>query len=147
MSVIKFIHSTIKTLCLAFLSITHTFNYLNYISFMLIIIRDEEKKNISTNLYIILFFIIYDISKFFTNSITLRINRFIGDYAYYSISICILSVINLYLYLIIYHNILIFLYHYYIIGENFITKREISRFFKKSTFSFFISFFSSFSNY
>ena len=113
MSVIKFIHSTIKTLSLAFLSITHTFNYLNYISFMLIIIRDEEKKNISTNLYIILFFIIYDISKFFTNSITLRINRFIGDYAYYSISICILSVINLIFSFISfsYSNIYIFIFY------------------------------------
>ena len=95
MSLINIIHSTIKTLSLIFLSITHTFNYFNYISFMLIILRDVKKNNSSTNLYIILFYIIYDITKFFTNNITLRINRLIGEYEYYSISICILSVINL----------------------------------------------------
>ena len=113
MTLINFIHSTIKTLSLAFLSITHSFNYLNYISFLLIIIRDKENMEISLNLYIILFFIIYDITRFFTSNLTSKISRFIGDHAYYCISICILSVINLIFSYVAfnYSNIFIFIFY------------------------------------
>ena len=113
MTLINFIHSTIKTLSLAFLSITHSFNYLNYISFLLIIIRDKEKMEMPINLYIILFFIIYDIIRFFTSNLTFRISRIIGDHAYYCISICILSVINLIFSFVAFHysNIFIFIFY------------------------------------
>jgi len=113
MSLIKFFHSSIKTLCLFFLSITHTFNYLSYIPFLILILREKEKIEIDFNLYIIIHFIIYDIIKYFTNNLTIKINRFIGDHAYYPLSICILSVINLIFSFISfsYSNILIFLLH------------------------------------
>ena len=150
MSLIKFFHSAIKTISLIFLSLTHSFNHLNFISFTLIIIRDEQKMNTSTNLYIILYFIIYDIIKFFTNNMTLRVNRLIGEHVYYSISICILSVMNLIFSFISfsYSNIYIFiLYRIYISLFNNISlyidlpisllysRRQF--YYKKRNFSFF----------
>ena len=95
MSLINFLHSSLKGLSLEFFSFTHSFNYLNYISFIIIILRKEEEIRISTSIYIVVYFIIYDIMKFFTTNLTIKINRFIGDHAYYSLSICILSLINL----------------------------------------------------
>ena len=113
MSLIKFCHSTSKLICLLILSLTHSFNYQNYISFLILILRDKENIEISTKLYIILYFIIYDIIRYFASNLTMKINRFIGDHAYYALSICILSVINLiFLFLsFTYTNIFLFIFH------------------------------------
>ena len=118
MSLIKLIHSSIKISCLIILSITHSFNYMSYIPFLILILREKEIIELDMNLYIVINFIIYDIIKYFTNNITLRINKFIGDHAYYSLSICILSVINLiFSFLSFSHtNILTFLFHRIIIS-------------------------------
>ena len=113
MSLIKFCHSTSKLICLLILSLTHSFNYQNYIPFLILILRDKENIEISIKLYIILYFIIYDIIRYFASNLTMKINRFIGDHAYYALSICILSVINLiFLFLsFTYTNIFLFIFH------------------------------------
>ena len=113
MSLIKFFHSTLKILCLLTFSIAHSFNYHNYICFLILILRDKETIEIALKLYIILYFIIYEIIRYFASNITNKINRFIGDHAYYSLSICILSVINLIFSFISlsYSNIFIFIFY------------------------------------
>ena len=113
MSLIKFFHSTSKILCLIIFSITHSFNYHNYICFLILILRDKETIEIALKLYIILYFIIYEIIRYFASNLTMKINRFIGDHAYYALSICILSVINLiFLFLsFTYTNIFLFIFH------------------------------------
>ena len=118
MSLMKFIHSSTKTICLFILAITHSFNYMSYIPFLILILREKEKMELDVNLYIIIYFIIYDIIKYFTNNITLKINRFIGDHAYYALSICFLSVINLIFSFLSfsYKNILTFLFHRFFIS-------------------------------
>ena len=95
MSLIKFMHSSVKFICLAFLSITHSFNYLNHITFILLSLKEKEKIEKSYHVYIIIYFIIYELMKYVTNNITIKFIKFIGDHVYYSLSICILAVINL----------------------------------------------------
>ena len=95
MSLIKCIHSSVKFICLAFLSITHSFNYLNHITFILLSLKEKEKIEKSYHVYIIIYFIIYEIMKYVTNNITIKFIKFIGDHVYFSLSICILAVINL----------------------------------------------------
>ena len=95
MSLIKYIHSSLKFICLAFLSITHSFNYLNHITFILLSLKEKEKIEKSYYVYIIIYFIIYEIMKYASNNITIKFIKFIGDHVYYSFSICILAVINL----------------------------------------------------
>ena len=95
MSLIKCIHSSVKFICLAFLSITHSFNYLNHITFILLSLKEKEKIEKSYHVYIIIYFIIYELMKYVTNNITIKFIKFIGDHVYYSLSICILAVINL----------------------------------------------------
>lgn len=113
MSLVNLIHSTIKFFCLAFLSITHSFNYLNHIPFIILCLKDKENIDKKFYFYIIFFFIIYDIMKNFTNNLTLRINRFIGIHIYYSLSICVLAIINLIFSFISfsYSNVFIFIFH------------------------------------
>ena len=88
-------HSSVKFICLAFLSITHSFNYLNHITFILLSLKEKEKIEKSYHVYIIIYFIIYELMKYVTNNITIKFIKFIGDHVYYSLSICILAVINL----------------------------------------------------
>ena len=95
MSLIKFIHSSVKSICFAFLSLTHSFNYLNHITFILLSLKEKEKLEKSYHIYIIIYFIIYEIMKYVTNNMTIKFIKFIGDHVYYSLSICILAVINL----------------------------------------------------
>ena len=149
MSLINFIHLALKALCLEFFSFTHSFNYLNYISFIILILRKNQQIGVLNTIYIAIYFIIYDIVKFFTNNLTVKINRFIGDHAYYSLSICILSLINLIISFISfrYLNIFTFIIHRILISlfNNIVqyidlplsllyTRKEFP--FKKRNFSF-----------
>lgn len=162
MSLIIFFHSIIKSLSLIIFSITHSLNNLNYIAFMLLIIRDKETIDLLSILFIILYFIIYDITRFFSNTITIKINRCIMDHAYYTLSICILSVINLifsfiffsysYIFILIFYRIFISLFNniaqyidlplslLYARKQFPFKKRNFSFFQKINTFFFFLSF-------
>ena len=149
MSLIKFIHESIKYLCLCFLSMIQSFNYLNYIPFMIIFLREIKNIDINDNIFILIYFISYEIAKFFSSGLTMRINGLIGDHFYYSLSICILSVINLIFSLISfsYFNIYVLVTHRILISLSnniasnidlplslFYSKKQII--FKKRNFSF-----------
>lgn len=95
MSIIDICHETIKSFCLIIFSITHSFNHLNYIPFLIILIRNTKEINIKYHIFFACHFIIYEIFKFFSSFLTSKMNVFLGEHAYYSISICVLSLINL----------------------------------------------------
>ena len=149
MSIIQFFHESIKYLCLCFLSMIQSFNYLNYIPFIIIFLREIKNIDIYNNIFILIYFISYEIAKYFSPSLTIRINALIGDHFYYTLSICILSVINLIfsfftfsyfnIYILVAHRILISLFNN--IASNidlplslFYSKKQII--FKKRNFSF-----------
>ena len=149
MSIIQFFHESIKYLCLCFLSMIQSFNYLNYIPFIIIFLREIKNIDIYNNIFILIYFISYEIAKYFSSSLTIRINALIGDHFYYTLSICILSVINLIfsfftfsyfnIYILVAHRILISLFNN--IASNidlplslFYSKKQII--FKKRNFSF-----------
>ena len=149
MSIIQFFHESIKYLCLCFLSMIQSFNYLNYIPFIIIFLREIKNIDIYNNIFILIYFISYEIAKYFSPSLTIRINALIGDHFYYTLSICILSVINLIfsfftfsyfnIYILVAHRILISLFNN--IASNidlplslFYPKKQII--FKKRNFSF-----------
>ena len=149
MSLIKFINESIKYLCLCFLSMIQSFNYLNYIPFMIIFLREIKNLDINDNIFILIYFISYEIAKFFSSGLTMRINGLIGDHFYYTLSICILSVINLFFSLISfsYFNIYVLVTHRILISLSnniasnidlplslFYSKKQII--FKKRNFSF-----------
>ena len=91
----KFFNESLKYLCLCFLSITYSFNYLNYIPFIIIYLRETKILDIYHNIYLLIYFIMYEVIKYFSFGLTIRINDLIGEHYYYSLSICIISVINL----------------------------------------------------
>ena len=126
-----------------------SFNYLNYIPFIIIFLREIKNIDIYNNIFILIYFISYEIAKYFSPSLTIRINALIGDHFYYTLSICILSVINLIfsfftfsyfnIYILVAHRILISLFNN--IASNidlplslFYSKKQII--FKKRNFSF-----------
>ena len=121
MSLIKFFHELIKYFCLFFLSLTQSFNYLNYNPFIIIYLRETKSLDLNNNIFLFLYFIIYEIAKYFSIGITARLNYLIGDHYYYSLSICILSVVNLIfsffsfsfynIYILIVHRIFISLFN------------------------------------
>ena len=92
---LNFFHESIKYLYLLILSMTHSYNYLNYIPFIIIYIRETKQMDFFNNIFLLIYFIIYEITKYPSFSLTIRINDLIGEYYYYLFSICILSVINL----------------------------------------------------
>ena len=95
MSLITFINESTKYLCLIFLSITYSFNYLNYIPFIIIFLREVKNIDLSNNINLLLYFIIYEIIKYISMGLTIKLNDLIGEYFYYSLSLCILSLTNL----------------------------------------------------
>ena len=105
----KFFNESLKYLCLCFLSITYSFNYLNYIPFIIIYLRETKILDIYHNIYLLIYFIMYEVIKYFSFGLTIRINDLIGVHYYYSLSICIISVINLILFLIIIYLYLSFI--------------------------------------
>ena len=95
MSLITFINESTKYLCLIILSITYSFNYLNYIPFIIIFLREVKNIDLSNNINLLLYFIIYEIIKYISMGLTIKLNDLIGEYFYYSLSLCILSLTNL----------------------------------------------------
>ena len=51
MTLNKFVNESLKYLCLCFLSITYSFNYLNYIPFIIIYLRETKILDIYHNIY------------------------------------------------------------------------------------------------
>ena len=145
----KFFNESLKYLCLCFLSITYSFNYLNYIPFIIIYLRETKILDIYHNIYLLIYFIMYEVIKYFSFGLTIRINDLIGEHYYYSLSICIISVINLIfsfisfsyfnIFILIFYRIFISLFNNISSNINlplslFYTKKLII--FKKRNFSF-----------
>ena len=149
MSLIKFFHESIKYLCLYFLSMAQSFNYLNYIPFIILFLRESKNIDLKNNIFLLIYFISYEILKYFSTCLTTRLNDLMGEHFYYSLSICILSVINLIfsfisfsyynIYILILHRILISLFNNIASSIDlplslFYSKKQII--FKKRNFSF-----------
>ena len=149
MTLNKFFNESLKYICLCFLSLTYSFNYLNYIPFIIIYLRETKILDIYHNIYIIIYFIMYEIIKYFSFGLTLKISDLIGEHYYYSLSICIISVINLIfsfisfsyfnIFILIFYRIFISLFNNISSNINlplslFYTKKLII--FKKRNFSF-----------
>ena len=149
MTLNKFVNESLKYLCLCFLSITYSFNYLNYIPFIIIYLRETKILDIYHNIYIMIYFIIYEVIKYFSFGLTLKISDLIGEHYYYSLSICIISVINLItsfisfsyfnIFILIFYRIFISLFNNIASNINlplslFYSKKQIL--FKKRNFSF-----------
>ena len=145
----KFFNESLKYLCLCFLSITYSFNYLNYIPFIIIYLRETKILDIYHNIYLLIYFIMYEVIKYFSFGLTIRINDLIGEHYYYSLSICIISVINLIfsfisfsynnIFILIFYRIFISLFNNIVSNINlplslFYSKKQIM--FKKRNFSF-----------
>ena len=121
MSIIMFLHESMKYLCLFFLSMAQSFNYFNYIPFMIIFLRERKNIDLNSNIFLLIYFISYEIAKYFSTGITTKFNDLIGEHFYYSLSICVLSVVNLVfsfisfsyynIYILIIHRILISLFN------------------------------------
>ena len=149
MSLITFFNESMKYLCLFFLSMAQSFNYFNYIPFIIIFLRETKNIDLNINIFLLIYFISYEIAKYFSTGITTKFNDLIGENFYYSLSICVLSVVNLAfsfisfsfynIYILIIHRILISLFNN--IGSNidinlslFYPKKKII--FKRRNFAF-----------
>lgn len=113
MSLIKCCHESMRFICLFFISLTHSFNYLSYIPFLIIFIKQIKDIRMDKILYLMIYYIIYDVIKYFSISVTIKMNKLIGEYFYYSLSICIMSIINLVFSFVAFsnNNIFIFISH------------------------------------
>ena len=142
MSLIKLFHSSAKYFCLCFLSLTQSFNYLNYIPFMIKFLREVKIIDLNSNIFILIYFIIYEIVKYLSTGLATRMNDLIGEHLYYSLSICIISVINLIFSFISYsfYNIYILISHRLFISlfNNIISNIDLplSLFYSKKQFIF-----------
>ena len=149
MSLIKFFYESLKYSCLYFLSMAQSFNYLNYIPFIIIFLRESKNIDLNNNIFLLIYFVSYEIVKYFSSCLTNQINYLIGEHFYYSLSICVLSIINLIFSFVSfsYNNIFIFILHRIFISlfnniasnidlplSLFYSKKQII--FKKRNFSF-----------
>ncbi len=82
-----------------------TFNYLNNIPFILLYLFEKKLSfSLLTGVYLLLSFIIYDISKYFFSLISTYLIKAFGTHEYASISLCFLTLVDVTFSFIFYFN-------------------------------------------